>query len=263
MEWYAACLALGAFTGFFAGLFGIGGGLVMVPVLLWLFEAQNVAQAMHLALGTSMAAILYTAASSAHAHHAHGAVNLAIVRNLTPWLLTGTLLGTLLASHVPVAWLTLFFALFVYFAGCQMLFGFRPKPSRQLPGRFGIGLAGTMIGAISSLVSIGGGVLSVPFMTLHNVPLREAIGTSSALGFYIALGGTAGYVTTGMLLHEGLPGSTLGFVHLPALFLLAAGSVFTTPLGARLAHRLPVEKLRRGFALLLFALATRMLLKLF
>lgn len=261
MEWYLACLALGALVGFFAGLFGIGGGLMMVPVLLWLFEAQGLPQAMHLALGTAMAAILYTAASSAYAHHRHGAVNGGIVRSLTPWLLLGTLLGTLFASHVPAAWLTLFFALFVYFAGSQMLFGFKPKPSRQLPGRLGMGLVGTFIGAISSLVSIGGGTISVPFMLRHNIPLRTAIGTSAALGFPIALGGTLGYIVTGMTLHKGLPETTLGFVHLPALFLLAAGSLFTTPLGARAAHRLPVDKLRRGFALLLFVLATRMLWK--
>jgi uncharacterized membrane protein YfcA len=121
-------------------------------------------------------------------------------------------------------------------------------------------LVGGAIGAISSLVSIGGGALSVPFMLWHNIPLKQAIGTSAALGFPIALGGTVGYVASGLMLHT-LPGGTLGFVYLPALFMLVFGSVFTTPLGAKTTHSLPLKPLRRGFAILLFVLATRMLLK--
>lgn len=262
MEWYVAYLLLGAFVGFFAGLFGIGGGLVMVPVLSWLFEAQQLSgdQNLHIALGTSMAAILYTAASSAYTHHSHGAVNLRIVRNMIPGLLFGTLLGALFASRIPPFHLTIFFALFVYFSATQMLLGLKPEATRQLPGRLGMTLAGTGIGCISSLVSVGGGVISVPFMLMHNVPLKQAIGTSAALGFPIALGGTAGYIVSGLMRHT-LPGGTLGFVYLPALLMLAAGSMFTTPLGARATHRLPVGLLRRGFSLLLFVLATRMLWK--
>ena len=264
MEWYAAYLLLGAFVGFFAGLFGIGGGLVMVPVLSFLFEAQHLGgtQNLHLALGTSMAAILYTAAFSARTHYSHGAVNMPIVRGLTPGLLLGTLLGALFASSVSQFYLAVFFALFVYFAATQMLLELKPPATRQLPGRIGMTLAGSFIGAISSLVSIGGGVLSVPFMLWHNVPLKQAIGTSAALGFPIALGGTIGYVVTGLALHT-LPGGTLGFVYLPALLMLAAGSTFTTPLGARATHSLPLRLLRRGFAVLLFVLATKMLLKVF
>jgi len=264
MEWYAAYLLLGAFVGFFAGLLGIGGGLVLVPVLSWLFEAQHLGgeQALHLALGTSMAAILYTAASSARTHHSHGAVNLGIVRGMAPCLLLGTLLGALFASGAPQLHLSVFFALFVYAAAAQMLLGFRPKPTRQLPGRAWLALVGGGIGAVSSLVSIGGGTLSVPYMLWHNIPLRQAIGTSAALGLPIALGGTAGYVATGLMLHT-LPAGTLGFVYLPALLMLALGSAFTTPLGAKATHRLPLQPLRRGFAILLLVLATRMLLKAF
>lgn len=264
MEWYAAYLLLGAFVGFFAGLLGIGGGLVLVPVLSFLFEAQHLggAQDLHLALGTSMAAILYTAASSAYTHHSHGAVNMHIVRGMTPGLLFGTLLGALFASSVPRFYLSVFFALFVYLTAMQMLLGFMPKAARQLPGRAGLTLVGSGIGAISSLVSIGGGTLSVPFMLWHNIPFKQAIGTSAALGFPIAFGGTIGYVATGLVLHT-LPAGTLGFVYLPALFMIVFGSAFTTPLGAKATHRLPLEPLRRGFAILLFVLASRMLLKAF
>ncbi|OGS94992.1 MAG: hypothetical protein A3K04_01055 [Gallionellales bacterium RBG_16_56_9] len=262
MEWLLAYLALGAFVGFFAGLFGIGGGLVMVPVLSFLFDAQHLSAQnnLHLSLGTAMAAILFSAAAGARTHHAHGAVNLTIVRTMTPGLLLGTALGTLFASHVSPVYLTVFFALFVYFAALQMILNLKPKAARQLPGRLGMTLAGTGIGAISSMVSIGGGTLSVPFMLRHNIPLKHAIGTSAALGFPIAIGGTIGYIVTGLALGS-LPQNTLGFVYLPALFLLAIGSMLTTPLGAKATHRLPLKLLRRSFALLLFVLATKMLLK--
>ncbi len=263
MEWYAAYLALGAFVGFFAGLFGIGGGLVLVPVLSILFEAQNLATQSNLhllALGTSMAAIILSAVSSAYTHHGHGAVNIIIVRAITPGLLLGTALGTLLASHAAPVYLIAFFALFVYFAALQMLLNLKPKAAWQLPGRLGMTLAGAVIGTISSLVSIGGGTLSVPFMLLHDIPLKQAIGTSAALGLPIAIGGTIGYIVTGLTV-DALPPNTLGFVYLPALFWVAIASIITAPLGAKATHRLPLKLLRRGFAVLLLLLATKMLLK--
>lgn len=265
MEWYAAYIALGAFTGFFAGLFGIGGGLVLVPVLGFLFEAQHLTTQDNehlLALGTAMAAIILSAAFSTRTHHGHRAVNFAIVRTMTPGLLLGTALGTLLASRVSPFYLTIFFALFVYFAALQMLFNLKPKPSRELPGLAAMTSVGCGIGAISSLVSIGGGTLSVPFMLYHNIPLKNAIGTSAALGFPIAIGGTLGYIVTGFA-QENLPTHSLGFVYLPALILLAMGSLLTTRLGARATHRLPLKILRRAFAVLLLVLATKMLLKAF
>jgi uncharacterized membrane protein YfcA len=263
VEWALAYLALGAFVGFFAGLFGIGGGLVMVPMLVWMLETQHLggAHVLHLALGTSMAAILFTSLSSARTHHAHDAVNLDIVRRITPGLFLGTLCGALLASRIPALPLTLFFALFVYFSAAQMLLQLKPKAARTLPGTPVISMVGILIGAVSSLVSVGGGVMSVPFMLRHNVPLKQAIGTSAALGFPIALGGTLGYIVTGYAVDAPLPDAALGFVYLPALIVLALGSLLTTHLGARAAHRLPLAILRRGFALLLFVLATRLLLK--
>lgn len=262
MEWLLAYLALGIFVGFFAGLFGIGGGLVLVPVLSFLFDAQNLTAQnnLHLSLGTAMAAILFSAAYSTRTHHAHGMVNFSIVRSMTPSLLIGTGLGALIASRVALIYLTIFFALFVYFAAAQMLLNLKPKPTRQLPGSLGMTLAGTGIGAISSLVSIGGGTLSVPFMLHHNITLKHAIGTSAALGFPIAIGGTLGYIATGWALPS-LPPNALGFVYLPALLPIALGSLLTTPLGARATHRLPIKLLRKAFAGLLLLLATQMLLK--
>lgn len=262
MEWHAAYLVLGTIAGFLAGLFGVGGGLVMVPVLLLLFDAQQfpAAHVMHLALGTSMATILFTSLSSMRKHHQHGAVNWRVVRDITPGILVGTGIGALLASSVPTRGLGIFFTLFVYFAAAQILLGVRPHASRQLPGMAGMTLTGILTGWLSSLVSIGGGTIVVPFLVWCNVPLRHAIGTSAAIGFPVAVGGTIGYVATGMN-SPLLPAYSLGFVYLPAVLWVALASVLTAPLGARAAHHMKVGLLRKLFALLLLALATKLLLK--
>ena len=262
MEWYAAYLVLGAVAGFLAGLFGVGGGLVLVPVLLMLFDAQHFSaeHTMHLALGTSMATILFTSLASMRKHHQHGAVNWQVVRRITPGILLGTALGALFASSIPARGLGIFFTLFVYFAAAQILLDKRPHASRQLPGMAGMTLTGTLTGWISSLVSIGGGTIVVPFLIWCNVPLRHAIGTASAIGFPIAVGGTLGYIAVGSHI-DALPEPHLGYVYLPALFWVALASVLTAPLGAKAAHRMKVELLRKLFAVLLIVLATKLLLK--
>lgn len=263
MEFWLLYLATGVFAGFLAGLLGVGGGLVIVPVLVFIFTAQHfpAEQVMHLALGTSLASIMFTSISSLRAHHAHGAVNWAVVRGLTPGIIAGTLGGTLVAAQLSTAFLKVFFVVFLYYVATQMIMNIKPKPSRELPGVMGMFSAGGVIGAVSSLVGIGGGTLSVPFMTWCNVKLHQAIGTSAAIGFPIAVAGAVGYIANGWALGT-LPTYSLGFVYLPALAGLVAASVLTAPLGARLAHRLPVARLKGFFALLLYALGTRMLLSL-
>jgi uncharacterized protein len=262
MEWYAAYLTLGAIAGFLAGLFGVGGGLVLVPVLLLLFDAQHfpAEHVMHLALGTSMATILFTSLASLRKHHQHGAVNWRVVRNITPGILLGTGIGALVASSIPTRGLGIFFTLFVYFAAAQILLGVRPHATRQLPGAIGMTLAGMLTGWLSSLVSIGGGTIVVPFLVWCNVSLRNAIGTAAAIGFPVAVGGTIGYVVTGMSINS-LPAHSLGFVNLPALFWVALASIITAPLGAKATHQMKTEVLRKLFALLLLALATKLLFK--
>lgn len=261
-DWLPAYLALGAFAGLVAGLFGVGGGLILVPVLLFLFDAQHfpAANSMHLALGTSMATILFTSLASARKHHQHGAVNWRIVRGIVPGILLGTALGTLSAAAISPSGLGIFFALFVYVAAAQILLDIRPRPSRQLPGIAGMSLVGTFTGWISSLVSIGGGTVIVPFLIWCNVPLRHAIGTSAAIGFPIAAGGTLGYIATGINLAD-LPANTLGFVYLPALLWVALASVLAAPFGAIAAHRMRTGLLRKLFAVLLLVLATKLLWK--
>lgn len=264
IEWLAAYLALGAFVGFFAGLLGVGGGAIMVPMLTTLFAAQGFPREhmVHLALGTSMAGIVITSISSLRAHHAHGAVRWDIVRGIAPGVLAGTFAGTFVASRAPTQPLAIFFACFTAYVAVQMILNVKPKPSRELPGSVGLMGVGGVIGGISSLVAIGGGSLSVPFMTWCNVKMQNAIGTSAAIGLPIAIAGTVGYLVNGW----GAPGTpplTLGYIYLPALVLVSGVSMFFAPLGAKLAHRLPVATLKKVFAGVLMLLCAKMLHSLF
>lgn len=258
-EWLAAYLALGAGVGVLAGLFGIGGGLLLVPALLFSFRAQELGleQPLHLALGTSMAIILLTSFASARKHHTHQAVDWAFVGKVTPGIWLGTLLGTAFAAQVSGPPLALFFAGFVLLVALHILFGGQTTGHRALPGHAGISTFGLVTGSLSSLVSIGGGTFVVPFLAWCNFPLQRAIGTSAAVGIPVALGGTVGYITGGW---TAMPHTAtyLGYVYLPAVALVAGASMLTAPLGARLTHSLNVGLLRKLFALLLLALAVKM-----
>ncbi|HCF05793.1 MAG: uncharacterized protein PWQ64_455 [Desulfomicrobiaceae bacterium] len=260
LEIFAVYLAVGAVAGVLAGLFGIGGGLVIVPMLVLCFTWQGVdgASMMQLALGTSMASIMFTAVSSFMAHHRRGAVAWDVVRRICLGILVGTYAGTFVAAVLPTRVLKVVFVVFLFFVCWQMLSGKRPKPTRQMPGLVGTSLVGVVIGAVSSLVGIGGGTLSVPFMVWHNIPLHRAIGTSAAIGFPIAVAGTLGYIVHGLGVPR-LPEWCLGFVSLPALLGIVLASVCTAPLGVRLAHALPVDRLKKIFALLLLMVGLRML----
>ena len=256
-------LAIGAFAGVLAGLLGVGGGLVIVPMLTFMFTFQGlpVAHILHLALGTSMASIMFTSLSSVRAHHWKGAVNWQAVRRITPGIMIGTFAGSCVAAQLSTGFLKVFFVIFQYYVATQLLLDIKPKPHRQLPGNVAMFGVGSLIGGISSLVGIGGGTMSVPFMIWCNAAMYTAIGTSAAIGFPIALAGTAGYVVNGLAVQ--LPQYSLGFVYLPALLGVAAASIITAPLGARLAHSLPIDKLKKVFALLLFVMGTKLLLSLF
>ena len=261
--WWLTYPLLGIFGGFVAGLFGVGGGLTLVPFMYMLFVAQNfpAEHVMHLALGTSMATIVFTSISSMRAHHAHGAVRWDIVRTMAPGLVLGTFGGSLVAGQVPTGPMTAIFVVIVYYASAQMMLDFKPHAHRQMPGGAGRFIAGGVIGVISSLVAAGGGFLSVPFMLFCNVAIHNAVGTSSALGFPIAVAGAIGYIVAGW--HDaGLPAYTLGYVYLPAFVGIVAMSILMAPVGARLAHKLPVKKLKRTFGGFLALLATKMLVSL-
>lgn len=260
MEWWWAYLAIGVTVGFLAGLLGIGGGMIMVPMLVFVFTAKGfpAEQMMHLSLATSMATVLFTSLSSVRAHHRHGAVDWVVARAMAPGIVAGALAATLAAGFVPTRPLAIFFTAFMFYAATQMFFEVKPKPTRQLPGAAGLFGVGAGIGALSGVLAAGGAFLSIPFLAWCNVPLKRAIGTAAANGFPIAAAGTVGYVLNGLRV-DGLPAGSFGFVNVPALALIVAASMPMAPLGARLAHRLPVRRLRIVFALMLLALALRML----
>ena len=254
---------LGLATGFLAGLLGIGGGMLIGPFMTIILSALGVPAdlAVKMAIATSMATIMFTSVSSVRAHHKQGAVRWDIVKGLAP----GIVLGGMLASAGVFAllkgsYLAIFFAVFVGFSATQMFLDKKPKPTRQMPGTAGQVAAGGVIGFLSGLVGAGGGFISVPFMVAHNIAIINAVATSAALGFPIALANTAGYVISGASVPN-LPAHSLGYVWLPALAVIASCSVLTAPLGAKVAHRLPVAKLKKVFALILYGLAGYMLWK--
>ncbi len=260
MEWWLAYLVIGLAVGFFAGLLGIGGGAVMVPMLVFVFDAQGLPadHIMHIALGTAMATIMFTSVASMRAHHAHGAVDWSIARAMAPGILFGAFFAALLAGFIPTRPLAVMFTALVFYAATQILFDLRPKRTRELPGPSGLFVAGATIGGVSSLLAAGGAFLCIPFLAWCSVPLRRAIGTATAVGLPIAIAGTLAYLLQGLRV-AGLPEASVGYVYLPALALIVVMSMAAAPLGARVAHRVPIKRLRVVFAILLYALATRML----
>lgn len=254
---------LGLVTGFLAGLLGIGGGMLIGPFMTLIMSGQGVGAdlAVKMAIATSMATIMFTSISSVRAHHKRGAVRWDIVRGLAPGIVLGGALASVgVFSILKGTSLAIFFAVFVSFSATQMYLDKKPKPSRQMPAWKGQLAAGSVIGFLSGLVGAGGGFISVPFMVAHNVVILNAVATSAALGFPIAFANTVGYVVSGHGL-PGLPAWSLGYVWLPALAVIASCSVLTAPWGARVAHHMPVAKLKKVFAFVLYGLATYMLWK--
>ncbi|HQT25826.1 MAG TPA: sulfite exporter TauE/SafE family protein [Burkholderiales bacterium] len=251
----------GLVSGFLAGLLGVGGGLVIVPVLTFFFESESLQpeHAFHFALGTSLACIVFTSFSSLTVHNRHHAVNWQVFRLTAPGILIGTFFGSQLAVRLPPAPLKAFFAIFACYTAIRLFFDIRPDRKRGLPGPFGMTASGILIGMVSSLAGIGGGSICVPFFSWCNLKMTEAIGTSSAVVFSVALAATIWYGMEGFSM-EGLGHYSAGFVYLPALLFLVAGSVPAVPLGAKLAHRLPVARLKKVFAFLLLAICIKMII---
>lgn len=254
---------LGIGTGFLAGLLGIGGGMLMVPFITIILSARGVGGdlAVKMAIATSMATIIFTSVSSVRAHHKRGAVRWDIVKRLAPGIVLGSLAGSLgVFALLKGSWLAIVFGLFVGFSATQMFLDRKPKPTRQMPGTGGQLAAGGVIGFLSGLVGAGGGFISVPFMAWCNVAIHNAVATSAALGFPIALANVAGYVASGLRV-TGLPPASFGYIWLPGLVVIAACSVLTAPLGARAAHALPIKQLKKVFGSILYVLAVYMFYK--
>ena len=252
---------VGAAAGTIAGLLGVGGGFVIVPALLFVFHNQGFAPdlAAHLAIGTSLATIVPTSLSSLLAHHRRGAVQWPVFRLLIPGIILGALIGSTVANELHGRILHAVFGLFASIAAVQLILNRPPAPHRRLPGQVGMVGAGSFIGAVSGITGIGGGSLTVPFLLWCNVSMRQAVATSAACGFPIAVSGTLGFVASGWHA-SGLPAWSTGSVYWPAVLAIASASVVFAQLGARLAHLLPVRLLKRIFAAFLVVMSVKLIL---
>ena len=260
VEWMALYALLGACVGFMAGLLGVGGGGMLVPVLAMLFSHQgfDTGHVMHLALGTSFACMIVSSAASIRAHRARGNVVWAIFYGMAPGIITGTFLVSLVSTHVNSTYIALFFTFFMALIAVQMFLQWTPKTSNNPVKPSELFFAGTGIGSVSALAAVGGGFLVVVYLTYKGLVMKKAIGTSAAIGFPIAIAGTIGYLISGW---SGMSGDqhTLGFIYVPAFLGISMASMLTVPFGVRSAQRLPDIYLKRIFACVCLALSIKML----
>ncbi|EJN6827600.1 hypothetical protein ATY35_04645 [Vibrio cidicii] len=254
-------LALGAFVGVMAGLLGIGGGLIVVPALLYLLPWAGISTelSMHMALATSLASIIVTSGSSALNHLKLGNVDMFVVKWLMPGVVVGGFIGANIAEWIPTQYLPKVFGVIVLFLALQMFRSIRVTSQKTMPGSFLTMVYGSGIGVVSSLAGIGGGSLSVPFLNRHGVEMRKAVGSSSVCGCVIAIAGMSGFILHGYQA-QGLPNYSIGYVYLPALAAIAGTSMLTTRFGAKWATTLPTAVLKKIFALFLMFVALTMLL---
>lgn len=261
---YMLYLGVGAVAGLLGGLLGVGGGLVIVPVLVYSFQAHAFDPAVltQMAIATSLATIIFTSISSVKAHHERGAVRWELVRLLAPGIVLGTFVGAEIAHRLPGRSLQSLIGGFALLMAVQMFSNWRPggdaaSPS-PLPSKPGLFAGGSIIGMASALFGIGGGSLTVPWLSYHAVRMQEAVATSSACGMAIALAGTLGFIYTGWGA-SGLPENAFGYVYAPAFVGISLSSVLFARLGVRLAHRLPAATLKKVFALLLVAVGLQLI----
>jgi hypothetical protein len=256
-----AYFLLGLFAGIIGGLMGLGGGIIIVPALHYIFIGQGFPSGilMHLAVATSLTTIVFTAMSATWTHHRRGAVLWPSVGLLVPGILLGGVAGAMVADHLPSDSLRIGFGLFELLVAIQIASGVKPSPHRNLPATGGMVSAGGGIGMFSTLLGIGGGTLTVPFLLWCNINMRNAVATSSACGFPIALAGATAMIVIGWD-HTALPADTLGYVYWPAALVIVAATIIAAPFGAKMTHVLPINTLKRLFAIVLAIVGIRMLI---
>lgn len=260
LEIFLYCLGAGSCAGLLAGLFGIGGGIILVPILIWLFKMQSIGgeSLVVMAIATSLATINITSISSVYAHHRLGAIHWQTVMRLAPGILIGSIIGTVIADQLPGKILKLFFAIYLLIVALQMALQIKPKADSIHFSAPVLISAGGVIGTLSAILGIGGGTLTVPFLVKCRLPMRNAVAISSACGLPIAVAGTLSYALLGW--HKtNLPMHSFGYVYLPAFFGIIFTSVLFAPIGAKLAHTIPTQTLKRIFAVFLFIVGIRLL----
>jgi uncharacterized membrane protein YfcA len=256
-------ISLGLFAGLMAGLLGVGGGLVIVPALIFIFEKNAFAESYvtQMAVATSLATIIFTSISSIRSHHNNGLVEWTLVKNLTVGLVFGAVLGAFFASAISGKLLQLLFGIFAILVALQMWMNLASKLNTKqsnMPNKVGQAFSGLCIAFVSALFGIGGGSLSVPTLTWFGLDMKKAVAVSAACGLPIAVFSVVGFIATGLQVNE-LPEGSLGYVYLPALLCISVASVVTAHFGAQLAHKLPAQKLKQIFALFLFIIGLRLI----
>ncbi len=252
----------GAFAGLIAGMFGVGGGVVIVPALFFVLSALGYDDTgMHVAVGTSLATIIATSVRSVLAHNKKGAVDWNVLKAWVPFIVLGSLASSLLSGFISGEALTAFFGVVAILLSAQFIFG-RPgwKMADELPDGVVKASIGGIIGACSALMGIGGGVFGVTLMTLCGRPIHQAVGTAAGFGAAIGVPGAIGFIASGWA-HEDLPPMSVGYLSLPGFIIIALLTTLIAPLGASLAHKLPAHRLKQAFGILMLLTAFNMLRK--
>ncbi len=256
-----AMLCTGAIAGVLAGLLGVGGGIVIVPVLFILFDYLDIPPqiSMHIAVATSLATIIPTSISSARSHHKKGSIDIDMLKSWAPLIFIGAAIGGVLSKYLASSSLTLIFGVIALLVSINMALPKKVVIADELPkGVVGKGILPSFIGGFSALMGIGGGTLSVPILSAFSFPIHRAVGTASAFGLVIAIPAVIGFIWSGWSA-DLRPPYSIGYVSIPAAVLIFSVSVFTAPLGAKLAHSLNPANLKKAFALFLFITSLRML----
>lgn len=258
---YLYYCGLGIISGLIAGLLGLGGGIVIVPALYFLFTWQQLAPdlTMHIAVATSLATIIFTAISSCYAHSKRNAVMWNTVFTFGPGIMLGAIIGAIVADNVSNNHLRIFFGVFEILVAMQIWFQLQPGAKQSLPKNIGLITAGIFIGLFSTILGIGGGTIVVPFLLWCGIDIRKAVGTSSACGLPIAIAGVLSMMWIGWN-NPGLPDNSLGYVYLPAAIGITLTSILTAPIGAKLAHKIPKQHLKKIFAVTLLFVGFRILI---
>ncbi len=260
IEWILLYIVLGVLVGFMAGLLGVGGGGILVPLLASIFTYQGISvdNVIHMALGTSLTCMIISSIASLRAHASRGAVVWQVVGGMAPGIILGAFLATQIAAHVNAAYMALFFALFMALIAGQLFLNWQPKPSQKPMALRGLIVAGAGIGSVSALAAVGGGFLTVAYLGYKNIDIKKAIGTSAAVGFPIAIAGTVGYMISGW--SKTLSDSyTFGYIYVPAFLAISIASFIAAPYGARCSHSLPDAYLKKIFAVISLVLSIKML----
>ncbi len=257
-----AYLFCGVLIGFFAGLFGIGGGIVGIPILLILFHLQGMPNdlSMHMAIGTLFATIMLTSISSIFAHYKRGTILFSVFKKIIPGLVLGCIFGVIISSHLQSVNLQRIFGLFLLFVALQMWMNVNVEKNRELPPTKNLMFASTLIGVVSGMLGLGGGVFIVPYLSWCGVPIRNAVAISAASVFPIALVGMVGYMLGDIPTENAIPYST-GFIYWPAFLMLGLASMCFAPLGVKTAQLISTARLKKFFCVFLFGVGIVMLTK--